>query len=69
MSSPKKKFETLCGCHVTKDGIQFCRFHGNTQTMASELDFIRGYFLKHAGGEESPFVQRIDAISASQINR
>lgn len=59
----KKKYEMLCGCHVTtKDGIQFCKFHGNMTAFVNELHFIRGYFLEHAGVEESPFVKRIDAL-------
>jgi hypothetical protein len=29
---------------------------------AAMLDTIRRYFLEHAGGEESPFVARIDEL-------
>lgn len=57
-----KKFEMVCGCYVSKDGIQFCAGHAMVNALASELNFVRGYFLQHAGGDESPFVQRIDKL-------
>lgn len=58
----KKKYETICGCYVTNDGIQFCSFHCQTAAYVNELNFVRGYFLEHGGGDESPFVQRIDEL-------
>ncbi len=62
-----KKIEMLCGCHVDRGVIVFCRWHGKVQEMAAELNFIRGYFLQpNCGGEESPFVKRIDKLIPRQ---
>ena len=59
----KKKFEMICGCHVT-DRIVFCSGHSKANEMAGTLNMIRGYYLKTMGAdaEKSPFVQRIDQL-------
>lgn len=64
----KKKYEMLCGCYVggAPAGIVFCAYHSKVRAFANELNFLRGYFLEHAGGEESPFVKRIDALIPRQ---
>lgn len=52
-----------CGCHILrKQQIVHCEWHQKTSKLAGLLDNIRGYFLQHAGGEDSPYVKKIDEL-------
>ena len=55
-----------CGCHTDGGRIVFCQWHAKVQQLASMLNAVRKYFLEHGGGEESPFVKRIDELIPRQ---
>jgi hypothetical protein len=41
---------------------EMCMVEGTINYLAALLNNIRGYFLQHAGGEDSPFVKKIDEV-------